>query len=605
MQTGAQGFESRAEALALHMRGVIERHWRGLLLLAWIGLSMVLLWQHWRQVLGFMLGDTDDNMRMSQVRALLAGQDWYDLRNYRMDPPAGANIHWSRIVDLPIAGLILAFRSFVGGADAERIAVAVAPLLPLLPALIGLTLVTRRLVGLAAWPLAIVAVFFAGSMLGMYNPTRIDHHGWQLALLALGIAGTADPKAARGGVTLGLVSAVSLSIGLEMIIYIALGGVAMVLFWVDAADQRRRLLAYAASLSGGCAVGFAAFASYANRLPVCDALSPVWLSDALLAGAFMVGLAIIRVERMTTRLALAAAAGLAIAAFHSLMWPKCLSRLEGVSPEVAQLWLSHVREARPVWTHGWQVASLILALPVSGLIGYILLGWTWREDRAKLRAVIAVAAPALTAGALLFWQTRTGPAAQLLAIPGAVALPWILAPRAFASNNSIVRVLGTSVAVLAGLGALVPLALDFVPDKKATKYERSIGTANGQCPTLAAMKPVALQPKGVVFTFVDLAPRLIAVTHHDSIAGPYHRNGEAIGDVMHAFRGTADEAHAIILKHHADYVLTCPGMSQTTIFMVEAPKGFYGQLTRGQVPKWLEPVALPTDNPMKMYRVVG
>ena len=32
------------------------------------------------------------------------------------------------------------------------------------------------------------------------------------------------------------------------------------------------------------------------------------------------------------------------------------------------------------------------------------------------------------------------------------------------------------------------------------------------------------QPKGMVFTFVDLGPRLITVTHHDAIVGPYHRN---------------------------------------------------------------------------------
>ena len=36
-----------------------------------------------------------------------------------------------------------------------------------------------------------------------------------------------------------------------------------------------------------------------------------------------------------------------LAAFHALVWPHCLQRLEGVSPEVEQLWLSHVREARP------------------------------------------------------------------------------------------------------------------------------------------------------------------------------------------------------------------------------------------------------------------
>src|SRR5918995_457132 len=68
------------------------------------------------------IGNTDDNLRMSQVRALLAGQDWFDLRQYRLNPPYGANIHWSRFVDLPIAAIILALRPFVGGAEAERAA---------------------------------------------------------------------------------------------------------------------------------------------------------------------------------------------------------------------------------------------------------------------------------------------------------------------------------------------------------------------------------------------------------------------------------------------------------------------------------------------------
>ena len=44
----------------------------------------------------------------------------------------------------------------------------------------------------------------------------------------------------------------------------------------------------------------------------------------------------------------------------------------------------------------------------------------------------------------------------------------------------------------------------------------------------------------MVFTFVDLGPRLITVTHHDAVIGPYHRNGEQIADVMNAFRGDAD-----------------------------------------------------------------
>lgn len=572
---------------------------------AWIGLSAFFLFSEWNRIRGFALGDTDDNMRMSQVRALIAGQDWFDLRQYKMNPPFGANIHWSRLVDLPLAGIILALRPLVGGRVAEQVAVAVAPLLPLLPMMVAIVLTARRLMAPLAWPLAIIALFFAGSTLGMVTPLRIDHHGWQLALLAIGVCGMADAKRARGGLTTGLAGALSLTIGLEMIIYIAMSGIATALSWVDDRDERRRLAAFAVSISGGCALGFAGFASYANRQPVCDALSPVWLSDALVGGALLLGLAMLRVEKWTVRLALALAAGAIVAAFHALMWPHCLARLEGVSPEVAQLWLSHVREARPVWANGWQIASLILALPVTGIVGYALLGWTLRQDRERLRALLSVAAPAVAATALLAWQTRTGPAAQMLGVVGAVAIPWLLAPRAFASENSIVRVLGTTVIALLGFGALVPTLINFVPAKKNSKVEQSINRANNLCPTMWAMKPVALQPAGTVFTFVDLAPRLITVTHHKSIAGPYHRNGEAIGDVMHAFRGTADEAHAIMLRYHADYILTCPAMSQTTIFLAETPNGFYGQLSRGQVPAWLQDIPMPKDNPLKMYRIVG
>jgi hypothetical protein len=106
-------------------------------------------------------------------------------------------------------------------------------------------------------------------------------------------------------------------------------------------------------------------------------------------------------------------------------------------------------------------------------------------------------------------------------------------------------------------------------------------------------------------TFVDLGPRLIAVTHHDSIAGPYHRNGQQIADVMNFWRGSADQAHGIALKYHTNYVLSCPSSSTTTIFDSETPNGFYAQLQRGKVPQWLTPVELPKDSPFQMWRVVG
>jgi hypothetical protein len=593
-------------------RGValLERHWKWAVLAVWLLFCAWFIFSRWNEIRLFNLGDTDDNMRMMQVRGLLHGQGWYDLQQHRL---AGSNIHWSRLVDLPIAGLILVLRPLLGGAMAEKTAVAIAPLLPYLLLLTSVALTTRRLVDKRAYVLAFLALFFAGSTNGMFMPERIDHHGWQLALLALGVSALADPHKLRGGITLGIATALSLAIGLEMLIYLAVAAAAMALFWVDDREERARLGAYAVTFGGGTAFAFLLFASNANRLPVCDALSPVWLSNALLGTALLFALAWWSPAKWQWRLALAVMAGLIVAAFHAWMWPHCLHRLEGVSEEVNQLWLSHVREARPVYRHGWRIATIILALPVSGLIGWLVLIWRNRIDREKLRRTIAAALPGFAATLLLFWQTRTGPAAQMLAVPGAVALVWALVPLVWKAKwadlelaGVSLRVLATTAAVVAGLGAAVPLIIDQIPEKKPTARDAAIGRANRLCNSLWGYHPIALLPKGTIFTFVDLAPRLITVTHHNGITGPYHRNGEQIADVMNAFRTTgADRAHALIGKYHSTYLMTCPNSSTTTIFMSETPQGFYAQLERGQVPRWLAPVPLPKDSPFKIWRVTG
>ena len=580
-----------------------DRYWKWIVVGTWLAMCIYFVIERRNAIQFFSLPDTDDNLRMSQVRALLAGQDWFDLRQYRLNPPYGANIHWSRLVDLPIAGIIVALRPLIGGPDAERAAIAIAPMLPLLLLLFSLALTVRRLIDPRAYPLAFVTLFFAGSAIGMFMPARIDHHGWQLALLALTVAGLADPRRVRGGAIAGIASAVSLWIGLEMLIYLAIAGAAMALFWVCDSGERRRLSTYAAMLGGGTTFGFLVFVSYANRLAVCDALSPVWLSDALLASALLLGLASFSPSDWKRRFALAIIAGGIVAAFHALMWPHCLSRLEGISPEVYQLWMSHVREARPLYRHGWQTATAVAAIPVTGIIGSVLLAWTKRRDVELLRRILAAAAPLLAATLLLLWQTRTGPAAQVLGLVGATALIWVAVPRTWNSRFSGVRVVGTFFLITLGLGAAVPAASNFYPVKKKTPAERAVDNANRQCTSLWGLKAIARQPKGMVFTFVDLGPRLITVTHHDAVTGPYHRNGGQIGDVMKAFRGSEVQARTIIAKYRSDYLLICPNMSTATIFRSEAPKGFYGQLVSGKVPEWLTPIALPRNSPFRMWRV--
>ena len=68
---------------------------------------------------------------------------------------------------------------------------------------------------------------------------------------------------------------------------------------------------------------------------------------------------------------------------------------------------------------------------------------------------------------------------------------------------------------------------------------------------LRSLRPLDRLPAQTIFTFVDLGPRLITLTHHNAIAGPYHRNGDAILDVHHAFERSPDEARRIMKAHGA------------------------------------------------------
>jgi hypothetical protein len=248
------------------------------------------------------------------------------------------------------------------------------------------------------------------------------------------------------------------------------------------------------------------------------------------------------------------------------------------------------------------VVAAVLTLPIFGLVGYGAALWRNRGDVAQFVPWAALGTLSLIATSLLFWQTRAGPAAQMLSIPGATALTWIAIGWGQRQEALVVRVAVTVVSFFVISGLAVQNIVGLIP--KEEKPNQAVAQANNKCPTLAGLRPIALQKPGYVFTHVDLGPRLITVTHHKAVAGPYHRNQEDILDVMRGFRGSAENARQIITRRRVDYVLICPGLSETTIYSSEAPNGFYRQLVGGKVPAWLQPVQLPKDWPYMMWRVV-
>ncbi|MCW3846345.1 AcrB/AcrD/AcrF family protein [Sphingomonas sp. LB-2] len=598
MKPGPDGGVSRLET-------ELDRHWLNWTLVAWLAVCTFFIWQKQGVILSLGLGDTDDNMRLMQVRALLAGQGWYDLTNYRLDPALGGlNIHWSRLCDLPIAGLILLFKPFIGVAAAEKWACGIAPMLPLGVTLTGLSLTVRRLIDPRAWPVAVVVLLTSCTLtMSMYMPMRIDHHGWQIAALAMTVAGLADPGRARGGAVVGISSAFSLTIGLEMLPYCAMAGAIIGLRWVWDRGEARRMQIYAVTLAGVSALGFALFTSNANMAMRCDALTPVWLSTVTVAGALLFILSLVNPQERWMRLAMGAAAGAAIAAGFALLFPQCLGRPEGVSPELARIWLNNVREARPIYRLSWDNQLTTAAMPVIGLIGSAVAAWRARgTDRAVGWATIAL----FTAfsGATLLWQVRTGPAAQMLGVPGSTALIWLIVPWCLSSRQMLMRVVGSVAAFLVVSGLFAGFVVKWMPRAPAASGGgTSSNRAYGACTSLAALRQLDAIPAATMFTHVDMGPRLVTLTHHDGVAGPYHRNERAILDVHHAFMGSAAQFRPIAKAHGAAYLLTCPNMAETTLYTARSKNGFYAQLRDGRIPKWLTPVALPATSPFKLWRI--
>ena len=574
------------------------QRWLLWVLLMWAAAGSAFIFQRWGSIHWFALGDTDDNLRLLQVRAWLNGQDWYDLRQYKLNPPLGADIHWTRLVDLPIAALILIGRMFTTPIGAEKFAVAAAPLIPLMVAMTGVALTARRLVDPRAAALAAFLLIFCQSTMSMFMPLRIDHHGWQLAVLAVMMAGLADPKQVRGGITVGLASAISMTIGIEMIAYLAIAGAVTALRWIVNPNERMRLRAYALSLTVGIVAGYFGFASYDNALARCDALTPVWAYTLVVAGIFLGLLSLSSARSISGRFALATMAGAVLVAGFVLLWPQCAGRPEGVSLELNQLWLSNIREAKPLY-----MQSLATILPASlaalGIIGgLIAVCRAWDKS-----AWVSVVLLSLCAGALMMWQTRASPAALMLSVPGATAFCLMImgSLRRRLIWPATLLISGLLLIFVSGIGGQIVNRMMPISPPKPNMIV--VNNANRQCPTLPALRPIAKLPATTIFTFVDLSPRLAAMTHHKAIAGPYHRNGEAILDVQHAFRGTADSARAIIKRHGATLLLICPNLSESTIYKVQNPDGFYAQLAAGQVPAWLDPVPLPSGSPYRLWRV--
>jgi len=565
------------------------------------GLACILLIAaSWGDLARLKFPDPDDPMRLLQVRDWLAGQSWWDVDQHRL--VSGA-MHWSRLVDLPIAAVILATRPLLGQAGAEQAALIIVPLVTLLAIFALAAYLTRRLAGFEPARLAVLIVPLSVPILYQTRPLRIDHHGWQVVLALAALLLLVGRSTIRSGLLIGLSLATLITVSLEGLpIAATLCGIAA-LAWAFDPARKASLLAMVWSLFGAALLLQLATRGPGYTAPMCDALTPDWIAALGIAAIGTTFATLVGRAPLPIRIASLALAGAAAIAWLLFRAPECAAGpFAQLDPLTRTLWYDKVSEGLPVWEQYPSWAIMTVGLPIVGIAGAILaLGQCRRENRATWLLYLAALIPATLVAALVM---RAGATANAIAVPGAAwALNAMLA-RARSIPSVLPRTAVTAGALLIASPGVAAIALLGSPESQAIR-QAGPGTAAPRRPACmngTQVRAIGQLPPALVFAPIDVTPDVLIATSHRAVATGHHRNMAAMHDVLAAFTGTPEQAHRLIVGRGAQYIVVCPGLNEPEIYREAAPDGFWARLERGERFAWLEPVSIP-GSPVLVWKL--
>lgn len=543
------------------------------------------------------LGDSDDAVRLVAVRELMAGAPWFDTTLPRIGAPEPLLSHWSRLIDLGLAGLIVLFRPLLGAEGAELATRIVWPSLLFFALLLVVVREAHRRAGPWAALFAIILAVTSSSVLVQFRPGRVDHHNAQILCAIAGVLFLARSlEENRCGVIAGVLFGVGLAVGYEALVLVvpALALAAIIALWQPHA---------------GAGVVRAAAAATATMLAVlvltlpptrwldfrCDALS---LNLPVLAAFCTAGLwAALRFGWQASFIVRCGAVGGAAAigaGVYALMEPACLAGPMGqLNPALNAIWLDFVME-------GASVLWLTARHPAAGLsfLAFVLAGAAaqvaiWRRypdlPTGLLTAVVLIAV------LLGCWQIRLMSYASWLAIlPLAV---WCagLRGRAFSTPASatvvVVLLTQTSLGMMFGAGAAAVRMIAGAP--------ASAQSANVEpCYQSSSVRRLDTLAPGLVAADIDVGPFVVATTGHRVVAAPYHRLDKGIIANQAILEGAPQQALQQIQALGVGYVALCAVPGQKT-----APGSLRARLLANEPVPFLQELDVHPARTIRVWRV--
>ena len=555
-----------------------------------------------------LVADTDDAMRLVVVRDFMSGQAWYDNVQHRLNTPNGAELHWSRLADLPLAGLILLFRPFLG-AGADMAAAWVLPLIWLFVLLYLSGRLTIALVGREGLLPGLALPAFSLSVLAEFAPGRIDHHSLQV-LLALFIAWCSVEalRRPRFAVGAGIGAATAIAIGVEALPTVSAALLAFGLMWVTTPERASTLRIFGVSFAIGT-VAHLMLALPPERWlsPACDAISFTYAVAAIAAGVVFVLLSVLTVGSMWLRLGLGIVAGVVVLGALALLFPTCLGGpYAAVDPWLQSNWLALINEAFPLWQSFANDPVYPLAVAVPPILAILAIVARVVRGPADGRGGWLVYAAFLAlAVATMFLQIRASRLATPLAVPAGAWL--IVAARHwYLETKALPRIAGLLGAWIgsAGLavGVIASLVVAAIPSLATAVADTELKSRRA-CLMPAAFAELAAIPPARVMTPIDLGSHMLAFTPHEVVAAPYHRNEAGVRDAFDFFNGPIAAGRDILEKRGVSLVVVCPAMPELRGRADAAPDSFVRLRQAGTLPDWLVEQSI-SGSPLEVYAVM-
>ena len=582
------------------------------------------------------LPDTDDYTYLNQVLDWLAGQGWYDNIQHRLDPPNGVPIHFSRLTQIPMAGLILLIEACgLPPTGAATLTAAVYPLI-----LLGVFFAAIRWTAAALMPrdwagvTAAIALFIPGMMF-MFRPGHLDHHGLNIILITLTVGCVARlverSDHYRWAVGAGLLLALSQTVALEVLPWLI-----FVSGWIGlwaatkGGPAARSGWFYALALTGGSMVGLALTRPPTGWLTF-DVLSYSVVYVMLTGGVLLAFTGILCVAKapMPVRWAIGgvlAGGGCFLFLRH---FPDLIGGpYGGMDPALAQIILGEITEAQPFKTerNSWFAVSLVTtqALLALGTGLWILRRANKGADRWRWGLPVLMLAVAL--GLTVFYQRRfiamTG---MLTIIPLAVLLQrgWAAIDERLRGRPRTYAEIGLLLLVGPLLSVLYPAMADGRPFNTGVLLFPAISSKDNKACNMYVLEKILRdkvfygdRPRLIMST-ISAGPELLFRSSHSVLSAPYHMDVNGNVDATRFFSTPyPEEAESIARRRGVDLIVACRAIPEMYLRpMMNKPLSpgesakdfaphFIERLMRGETPKWLKNADIPGLNNFVIYEVL-